>query len=227
MKPLVSVIVPTYNRAALLPEALDSVYAQEGVGELFDLEVIVVDDASPDATPEVMRQYPGVKYIRLETNQRVAGARNAGVRASTGKYIAFLDDDDLWLPHRLKGYVPLLEANPESGLLYGQYIIGGEWESTVWPEARQAPSGDVFRPFLLQNFVQFNTLLVRREVFQKVGFFDESLLVEADYDMCLRLAFYYPFTFVPGPIAIQRFSRQGSWFTSLLKKGYEQNLLRI
>jgi hypothetical protein len=78
-KPLVSVTIPTYNRAALLPEALDSVYAQEAAGELFETEVIVVDDASTDATPEVVRRYPGVRYIRLETNR---GSRRHGMPAS-------------------------------------------------------------------------------------------------------------------------------------------------
>jgi GT2 family glycosyltransferase len=222
--PLVSVIIPTYNRAALLPEALDSVYAQEGTGELFEMEIIVVDDASTDGTPEVVRRYPGVKYIRLATNRGESAARNAGLRASTGKYVAWLDDDDLWLSHRLQAHVSVLEANPAVGVLYGQYIIGGEGEGNLWPEAHQAPSGEVFHAFLLEQFIQFNACLAPRAVFQRVGDFDETIQTQADYDMSLRLAFHSPVTFLPGAVAIQRFSKQGSWFTNLMRAGYEQPL---
>jgi glycosyltransferase involved in cell wall biosynthesis len=225
--PLVSVIIPTYNRAALLPEALDSVYAQEGAGDIFATEVIVVDDASTDATPEVVRRYPGVRYLRLETNRGVAAARNAGLRASTGQYVAWLDDDDLWLPHRLQAHVPVLEAHPAIGVLYGQYLIGGEGAGNLWPEAHQAPSGEVFRAFLLEHFIQLNTCLAPRAVFQRAGDFDETLRTEEDYDICLRLAWHVPFTFMPGAVAIQRVSTQGSWFTHLRQDRYEHTLLYV
>jgi len=223
-KPLVSVIIPTHNRAALLPEALHSVVAQEGTGELFEMEVIVVDDASTDASPAVVRRYPGVRYIRLATNRGVSAARNAGLRASTGQYVAWLDDDDLWLPHRLQAHVPVLEANPALGVLYGQYIIGGEGEGNLWPEAHEAPSGAVFHAFLREQFIQFNVCLAPRAVFQLVGDFDETLRTQEDYDMSLRLAFHFPVTFLPGAVAIQRFSKQGRWFSHLMRPGYEQSL---
>jgi glycosyltransferase involved in cell wall biosynthesis len=223
-KPLVSVIIPTHNRATLLAEALDSVYRQEGVGEVFALEVIVVDDASTDATPEVVCRYPRVRYVRLETNLGVSAARNAGIRVSTGKYVAWLDDDDLWLPHRLKAHVPVLEANPEAGLLYGQYIIEGQGHGRLWPDVRQAPSGEVFHAFLMEHFCQLDTCLARREVFQRVGDFDETIRAETDYEMCLRLAWHVPFTFIPGAVAIQRVSTQGTWFTHLRGAEYEYTL---
>ena len=107
--PIVSVIIPTHNRANLLKTALDSVYAQEGIGESFEIEVIVVDDASSDNTPDVVLGYPA-KFIRHETNQGASAARNSGIKASQGKYVAFLDDDDLFLPHKLKTQVPVLEV---------------------------------------------------------------------------------------------------------------------
>src|SRR6478672_6657883 len=100
--PVVSVVIPTHNRANLLNGAIDSVYQQEGIGEYFRIEVIVVDDASTDSTSEVVSRYPAIRYLKLSTNLGPAGARNAGIRASSGKYVALLDDDDIWLPHRLR-----------------------------------------------------------------------------------------------------------------------------
>ena len=165
-KSLVSVITSPYNRAALLSAVLDLVYAQEGVGEVVKMEGIVVDDASADATPEVVCRYLGVRYTRHATKRGEAAARNAGIRASTGKYVAWLDDDDLWLPHRLKAHVPVLETDPAVGLVYGQYIIRGEGNGNLWPVARRAPSGDVLNAFPMEHFIQLNTFLAQGEVFQ-------------------------------------------------------------
>ena len=99
-KPLVSVVIPTYNRAALLDEALSSAGAQEGAGTLFDEEIVVVDDASSDEMPAVVRRHPPVRYIRHATNRGGSAARNTGMAATSGSLIAFLDDD-LWLPNKL------------------------------------------------------------------------------------------------------------------------------
>lgn len=227
-RPLVSVIVTTHNRANLLREALGSIYAQEGVGEQFDMEVIVVDDASTDNTAEVVCEYPEARYVRLQTNRRLSGARNAGIKASTGKYIAFLDDDDLFLPHRLRLQVPVLEAQPEVGVVYGQAILRGEERidgfKDTGPEADRAPSGDVFHAFLMDDFIVVGSLLVRREAFAQAGYFDESITTVEHYDMCLRLAFYLPFVFIPGPVFVVRVSRTGGWFTRLRQGAYEREL---
>ena len=94
-RPLVSAILPTRNRAQLLSRAIDSILGQEGRGTQFDLDITVVDDASSDGTPEVMRRYPAVRYVRLETQRGAAAARNVGIKSSTGKYVAFQDDDDV------------------------------------------------------------------------------------------------------------------------------------
>ena len=133
MKPVVSVIIPTHNRATLLRTAIATVYAQEGVGELFDLEVIVVDDASSDETAEAARSYPNVKYIRFDDNRGVAAARNAGVKVATGQYIALLDDDDLWLPHKLRTQVPAFALDPTLGMVYGQCFFGDCGRRNVSP----------------------------------------------------------------------------------------------
>lgn len=216
-RPLVSVVIPTRNRATLLGRALDSVQTQEGAGDEFDVEVVVVDDASSDGTPEVVRGYPGIRVIRLEERRGAAAARNIAIRASGGEYVAFLDDDDFWLPHRLRLHVPVLEASPESGAVYGQQITrtGGEASDRddPFPDARRAPSGRVFDEFLREEFVSINTLLVRRSSFERAGFFDESRENLEHYEFGVRLSFHFPVVFVPGPVAIQDLSgRDGSTY---------------
>jgi len=130
--PLISVIIPTYNRAALLRRAIDSVYAQEGVGELFDVEVLVIDDGSTDTTPTVASSYEGLRYIRPSTNKGTSGARNVGLDAAVGEYVAFLDDDDSWLPWKLRRQLQVqhpageqllqLEQVPGDGRLQGRQV---------------------------------------------------------------------------------------------------------
>jgi hypothetical protein len=213
---LVSVILPTYNRAALLGGAIESVLAQEGTGTLFDVETILVDDASSDATPDVARHYPAVKYVRLDHKQNVSVARNVGITASRGRYIAFLDDDDLWLPHRLRVQVPILESQPEIGVIYGQGIVVTETGQTaIWPAS--CPSGRLFETFLTlpEDIHNVDTWLVRRRAFEAVGLFDESLPTLEHNDMALRLAFHVSWKFVPGPVCYGRLLNGGTWVTTI------------
>ena len=212
MRPLVSVVIPTWNRADLLREAIDSVFAQQGVGELFDLEALVVDDASSDHTPDVVARYGAVRHIRLKENRGLpAGARNVGIEASTGTYVAFLDDDDLWLPGKLKLQVPALESNTAAGVAYSHYYIQKRGRKPVLvPEAKDPPSGWVLPAMLTRDwdFITIN-LLVRRDVFERVGTFDESLGHAEDRDLLYRLAFHVPFVFIPGAVAVYREARTG------------------
>jgi glycosyltransferase involved in cell wall biosynthesis len=206
-RPVISAVIPTYNRSALLREALDSVMSQEGQGDLFDLETIVVDDASTDDTPSVVARYP-VQYIRHLTNRGLSAARNTGLAASRGQFVAFLDDDDLWLPHRMRVQIPVMESHPDAGVVYRQMILIVDGvEQPVNRSMR--PSGDVFKRLLLTgNFVgSVLTILVRRTALDRVGgFFGEGF---EDDDMWLRLARYFPFVFVPEPVAVRRVSSKG------------------
>jgi len=202
-RPVISVIIPTYNHASVLPRALDSIFAQEGTGDLFELEVIVVDDASSEDTGRAVRRYPQARYVRLPTNRGAPSARNAGLEVATGEYVGFLDDDDLWLPYKLKIQLPVLEAHPDAGLLYGQNIVLFGDQVSVWP-GRDAPSGRVFQRLLMGNFVPIRTVLARQAALRRVGGFDESLSILDVNDMWLRLAFHFPFVFQPGPVAIYR-----------------------
>jgi glycosyltransferase involved in cell wall biosynthesis len=203
-KPRVSVVIPTYNRAALLDEALTSAGAQEGAGTLFDEEIVVVDDASSDETPAVVRRHPTVRYIRHAANRGGSAARNTGIAASSGSLIAFLDDDDLWLPNKLALQVPVLQAHPEAGGVYSHMRVSDERGGFLWPDRTHTKSGFMFRALLLDNFMDGHTVLVRREAFGTAGYFDEQLTSSQDYDVLLRLTFHFPFIYIPGVVAVYR-----------------------
>jgi glycosyltransferase involved in cell wall biosynthesis len=198
---LVTSIVTTRNRASLLREALDSVFAQEGAGEEFEMEVIVVDDASTDNTPDVVAGYPTVRYIRFPERRDLSAARNAAVAASRGQFVAFLDDDDLWLPHKLRRQVPFLEAHPEAGAVYSHVVVRMGRGDRLRPLERRPPSGWIFPALLKENVLGgCFRFLIRRSALEVAGPF-ESLLAEQDYDLWLRLAFHFPILFLPGPVA--------------------------
>jgi FkbM family methyltransferase len=223
--PLVSVIIPTHDRAPLLREAVTSVFSQEGRGALFDLEVIVVDDASSDDTPAIAQEFPGLRYLRFNVNKGPSAARNAGIVASTGKYIAFLDDDDLWLPNRLRVQVPIMEEEADIGVVYGHGMVTDlNGNVVVWPPS--GPSGNVFEDFLVrtEDFINIDTLLVRKEAIARAGYFDETVPTMEHYEFALRLAYHYPWRFVEGPVSHGRESRQGKYFRDVADGVHERTL---
>jgi hypothetical protein len=227
-RPLVSAIIPTHNRAAYLCRALDSVRAQEGGGALFDVETIVADDASVDATPDVVRGYPEVRYIRLPEHRGVSAAANAALTVCRGRYITFLDDDDVWLPHKLRVQVPRLEAHPEVGVLYGQHLVRSPRGERLSPEAARAPSGRVFTAMLLNNFCGHHaSLLIRRTALEAAGCFDETLASYEDYDLSLRLAFHALFLFMPGAVDVYNLSPTGLWLTQTVNGAAQTDAARV
>jgi len=228
-RPLVSVIIPTYNRAPLLKMAITSALNQEQAGELFDVEVIVVDDCSPQDMSPIVAAFPGVRYLRLPENRGASGARNAGIKEARGKYVALLDDDDEFLTHKLMIQVPLLEASPDIGVVYGQSVVtGSDTPLLLWPE--WAPSGQVFEEFLTrsEDFLHPPTWLVRRELFEAAGWFNEQHRTMEHYDMALRLSMLASWTFLSGgPVARGRFSKKGKWYSNIVNGTNEQRLPRI
>ncbi len=226
---LVSIIIPTYNRAPLLKKAIASALAQEREGDLFDLEIIIVDDCSSEDMSHIAAAFSGVHYIRLSENRGAAGARNVGIKRATGKYVALLDDDDEFLPHKLLVQVPVLEQHPDVGAVYGQSVVtGSDVPLLLWPD--WAPSGRVFEQFLTRtdDFLHTPTWLVRRELFEAAVWFDEQHRTMEHYDMALRLAALTPWTFLAGgPVARGRFSKKGKWYSNVANGTNEQRLPRI
>lgn len=222
MKPVVSVIIPTYNRASLLRDALASVEAQHGIGDAYEMEVIVVDDASSDGTSQVVRAHQRVHYVRLPANRGLPAARNAGIRASRGQYLAFLDDDDVWLPCKLECQVEALESHPEAGVVYSPCIVRSGHREFLVPAEGQAPSGGVLEHLLEHNLAPVHCFLVRREPLVAAGQFDERLQCFEDHDLWLRLAVHTPFLFVPRPVGIYHLSPGGMNLTQHATGGAEQ-----
>ncbi|HKR00485.1 MAG TPA: glycosyltransferase family 2 protein [Pyrinomonadaceae bacterium] len=198
--PQVSVVITTHNRPHLLPRAVAS--ARAG-GK--DVEVVVVDDASTDETAEVCRELTGILYVRVERNQRVAGARNVGILASSGDYITFLDDDDERLPGSLNAQLKVLESSPEVGLVYGQVLIRRQDDATdgsFYPET--CPRGDIFWQLLERNFIPCGSVLFRRQCLTGVGLLDEAIPGVDDWDLWIRIAEIHEVAALEEPVAVWR-----------------------
>jgi glycosyltransferase involved in cell wall biosynthesis len=187
-EPLVSVILPTHNRARLVGRAIRSVLAQSYP----NLELIVVDDASADDTPHVVRAVadPRMRYVRLDSNRGAAAARNLGVARASGALLAFQDDDDIWLPDKLRQQVPALVAAPDEVALNICSHIQMTNGPTLYVGGETYLSSLRFDAGLDLDFSLVATpgWLLRREPFERVGGFDERMRCWDDWELAARLA---------------------------------------
>lgn len=199
--PKISVVIPTYNRARLLPRAIESA---QNAGS--DLEVIVVDDCSSDDTPEVCASISGIRYVRLQTNGGLANARNAGIAESSCEFIAFLDDDDLRLPGSLDKQLHALTADDRIAFCYGQALIGDARRQLPTGEIYplHCPHGDIFWNLLEDNFIPMPSVLARKSSLVNEGGFNTALKLIEDWDMWLRLSEDHLVASVEEPVAIHR-----------------------
>ena len=196
----VSVVIPTYNRLPRVKDAIDSVLKQT----YRDFKLWVVDDGSTDGTGESLRVFGNkVKYISQD-NSGVSAARNLGLRVSRGKYVAFLDSDDLWEPRKLEIQVRWMEANPQFPLSYTDEV----WIRRgirVNPKKRHAKySGWIFEKCLPLCIISPSSVLMKRALFEEIGGFDETLPVCEDYDFWLRLTCRYPVLFIDKKLIVKR-----------------------
>jgi glycosyltransferase involved in cell wall biosynthesis len=200
MKSKVSIIMPVLNGERYLGEAIDSILAQT----YRHYELVAVDDGSTDRTPELLRQYGDrlqLRYVRHPVRQGIAASVNDGIRHSTGQYIAFLDHDDLWFPRFLETQVSYLEGHPDVGMVHSDFqTINSRGdvieESVARCRNRKRPSGHVFRELLMDSFIAANSAVIRKECFDRLGGFDESI-VWGDYHMWLRIARHYKIDYIP------------------------------
>ncbi len=198
--PTVSAVITTYNRAAFVVQALESVFCQTWA----DREVIVVDDGSNDGTGELLESYSGkIRFVRQE-NRGPSAARNHGIELSRGEFVAFLDSDDLWLPEKCTRQVGFMREHPDLPLCYTDEIWIRNGKRVNQGRRHRKYHGDIF-PFVLPLcIISPSSALMRRRLFSRVGTFDESLPACEDYDLWLRIASRYPVGFLPEPLIVKR-----------------------
>jgi len=195
----VSVIIPTYNRADLVRRAVDSVLAQT----FPNFELIVVDDGSTDRTQEVLAAVDDRLVLIAQPRAGVSAARNQGLAAARSPLIAFLDSDDYWLPEKLAVQVHFFEENPEAVICQTEEVWYRRGRRVNPRTRHRKPSGDVFRPSLELCLISPSAVMMRRELFDRVGRFDESLPACEDYDLWLRAAAEYPVHLLDRPLVIK------------------------
>jgi glycosyltransferase involved in cell wall biosynthesis len=203
--PKVSVIIPTYNRAHLIDKAIKSVLNQT----YQDYEIIVVDNASTDNTKEVVKGFNNfkIRYIYYCDNRGSSVARNVGIRASQGEFIALLDSDDEWLPEKLDRQVEVLQnESPEVGVVYSDVLYIDENSKNMNRKLRNPKKeGYIYEDLLGGNCVGTpSALLIKKECFHRFGLFDDLLKYHEDWDMWIRIAKYYRFVFIEVPLVKYR-----------------------
>lgn len=198
--PLVSVIIPTFNRDWILKEAIDSVLAQN----FEDFELIVIDDGSTDNTPDILNSYKNDIIAFTQNNKGVSAARNKGIALSSGRFIAFLDSDDLWIQNKLSKQIDFFNENNDALICQTDEI----WirnNVRVNPKKRHKKlSGMIFEHSLDLCMVSPSAVMIKRELFDKVGLFDEDLPACEDYDLWLRISYRYPVYLIDTPFIIKR-----------------------
>ncbi|QPJ66255.1 MAG: glycosyltransferase family 2 protein [Candidatus Nitrohelix vancouverensis] len=198
--PEVSIIVPTYNRKNFLKDCLSSIINQT----FRNYEVFVVDDGSSDGTETLTSDFPQVRFIFLQENGGVSRARNIGVQAARGAYICFLDSDDLWLENKLEVQMEWMRKHPEAMAVHTDeiWIRRGRRVNPMSKHAKHG--GDIFERCLPFCIVSPSSILLKKELFDRVGGFDESLPACEDYDLWLRIAAQFRIELIDEKLMIKR-----------------------
>ena len=195
-----TVILPTYNRAGFLRESIQSVLSQT----FTDFELIVVDDGSTDDTKEVVQKFPEVRYTPCPVNRGVSKARNLGIGLARGRYICFLDSDDVWVENKLAVQIAWMEAQPACQVCYTDEIWIRKGVRVNPMNKHRKVSGDIFSHCLPLCVVSPSSVLMRASLFLEVGVFDEALAVCEDYDLWLRISLKYPVHLIDEKLLIKR-----------------------
>jgi glycosyltransferase involved in cell wall biosynthesis len=196
----VSVVIPTFNRGWCLGEAVDSVLGQRWS----DYELIVVDDGSTDETTELLASYGRRIRVLRQANRGVSAARNLGIRASAGRLVAFLDSDDLWLPQKLAAQVAYFEEHPDALICQTEELWVRKGVRVNPGLRHRKAAGMIFERSLELCLVSPSAAMVRRELFDQVGLFDERLPACEDYDLWLRISCRYPIHLIETALIVKR-----------------------
>jgi glycosyltransferase involved in cell wall biosynthesis len=207
MSPLVSIIIPVYNGEKFIKETLESIFEQT----FQDFEIIIVDDGSIDGTRNILEQYAGkVTYI-FQENSGPSRARNTAIKIAKGKYVAFLDGDDLWTPNKLELQIGYMESHPYIGMVFADMmtfnesgVIQASYLKSIKRKnfysillAEQHELKDPFSMLLYANFIPTGTVIIRKVCMDDIGFFDENISSVEDLDMWMRTSIFCKVGFVP------------------------------
>ena len=209
----VSVIIPTYNREKFVGRAIESVLNQT----YKDYEIIVVDDGSMDNTKSVLAQFDNkIQYVYQE-NHGISGARNRGIQESKGEYIAFLDSDDVWIPEKLTIQVDILNKNRNVGLVYSKLAILDEKGKKCGMKPEENTGRNFLELIKIGGDIPTSAVMVRRECFDKVGLFDNTLPPMEDFDMWLRISRFYDIYEITGRILANYYWHDGQITSNKIK----------
>jgi glycosyltransferase involved in cell wall biosynthesis len=201
--PKVSVTIPVYNGASFVRQTIDSVLAQT----YRDYEIIVVNDGSTDDSDKILKSYGDrIRYLKQQ-NMGLARTRNKLISLAKGKYLAFLDQDDLWHPDKLAEQVPCLESDTQVGLVYSDNsIIDRDGAVLVdrTSKINQHHSGWIFEVYLYGNFITLSTVVIRKETLNKAGLFIAGYKISEEYDLFLKIARDYKIEYVNRSLACYR-----------------------
>ena len=199
-KNFISIVIPTYNRASFLKEAIDSVLSQT----YRNFELIVVDDGSTDDTPKLLSSYGEKIKVIKKANKGPSAARNRGIKAAKGGWIAFLDSDDVWKPGKLEKQVQFIKDNPEIKICQTEEIWIRNGKRVNPRKKHEMHSGWIYEQCLPLCIVSPSSVMIHRDVFEKVGLFDETMLACEDYDLWLRIAPHYPICLVREKLIVKQ-----------------------
>lgn len=211
MPPKVSVVIPTYNRSALLEKSVRSVLDQT----YKNYEILVIDNSSQDNTAQMLASLNDERIKSYQINNRgiIARSRNLGLQKALGAYIAFLDDDDLWEKDKLEKQVAYMKSHPHCGLVYTsiQVIDENNKRGELIRNTRKTKEGKVFRELIKGNFISQLTVLMRREVLDSVGYLDEDASIKSleDYEYWLRISLKHVVGYIDEPLGLYRVHSSG------------------
>jgi len=219
MNDLVSIIVPTYNTSRFIRTTIDSLLAQTHR----NLEILVVDDQSTDDTPQIVASYGERVRLIPQANGGVCKARNRGAREARGAFVCFCDHDDYWYPEKVERQVAAFAADPDLGVVFSRFTLWNPRADGSYADPSEldrddgvlffdlGQSGRIYHQLLLDNWVLTSSAMIRAQVLERCGLFDESLPYGEEWDLWLRISRHYRFARIDRPLVLYRqHSGQGS-----------------
>lgn len=203
-KPTVSIVLPTYNNATLLPKAIESILQQS----FQNFELIIINDCSSDNTEHVVETFVDkrIVYLKNDINKGAPVSRNIGINASRGEYIAFTDDDDIWFPQKLEKQMKLFsEASTKVGVVYSGRFITDSGKTKYFPSRKLKPKeGMIHQDLLARGFVANSTILAKREYLDKAGYYDPNFPRLQEWELMIRVSKYCSFRYINEPLVTGR-----------------------